>query len=617
MPAELLSELLLEYRRTHPPAAKPQAWAAASGIKPRGLILPALALLLMSIPVLGICLPWYVGGGMQRSQTATQRGYVCQLYPLKDPSPFRAPGELDPFRVDPDDTPMLKAWEVWNKLRALSEARPSNATVAAADAARETVQRLQSQFFSELGKNCSMIASVLWGEASARDPAVYNHPVWQQWQLLVRRRTAWANSSAAQAVLNSAGPVIYSSQLTMSDVAALGADVNGTSDTTAAVAAVAAAAASNSGSSSSANANADELPYMPGIAAYALINSTLVIMDPITRVARLNMEQRLGTVNSAAVGLLTDEYGRLRLAGVNLKSDVISASGGTKTLTMATGDYVAATGVDLVLTTPTRGLYYFPFDEYTGTVKVFCVVILIGMWTLSSFACVYALDILFLRPRTAVLADAVMFCTLLFAMPGIRNVIPAVPPIGVGIDMFGFIWIMIMMMASGSMVLAKLVAQYVHTVPTAYDKLVRNELYKAWQRKQEADREAAELAAEGKVGSEPAGSATDAAAAAAAAKGAQAQRHQQHVMDDLGQTAAGIESVQAGADATVVTVDVSDGKGDVAVAIICGPSSSRLPATTVPLLQQDTGPRTARTDTQHAVGSEASVPAAVTARSSR
>ncbi len=48
-----------------------------------------------------------------------------------------------------------------------------------------------------------------------------------------------------------------------------------------------------------------------------------------------------------------------------------------------------------------------------------------------------------------VIAEAMVFATLLFAMNNIRNVMPYVPPIGVGVDFFGFIWMMMMMMLTG------------------------------------------------------------------------------------------------------------------------------------------------------------------------
>ena len=39
------------------------------------------------------------------------------------------------------------------------------------------------------------------------------------------------------------------------------------------------------------------------------------------------------------------------------------------------------------------------------------------------------------------MAEAQIFITLMFAMTGLRASLPGVPPIGMGIDFFGFIWV--------------------------------------------------------------------------------------------------------------------------------------------------------------------------------
>lgn len=57
---------------------------------------------------------------------------------------------------------------------------------------------------------------------------------------------------------------------------------------------------------------------------------------------------------------------------------------------------------------------------------------------------------LYFRPRNATLGDAGLFTGLLFAMPNVRNVMPGIPPgIGLGVDFYGFIWIMLLMMITG------------------------------------------------------------------------------------------------------------------------------------------------------------------------
>mgnify|MGYP001807106620 CR=1 FL=1 len=48
-----------------------------------------------------------------------------------------------------------------------------------------------------------------------------------------------------------------------------------------------------------------------------------------------------------------------------------------------------------------------------------------------------------------------MMVTLLFAMGNIRNVMPGIPGIGIGIDQYGYIWIMILLMASGKAYLSR------------------------------------------------------------------------------------------------------------------------------------------------------------------
>ncbi len=63
---------------------------------------------------------------------------------------------------------------------------------------------------------------------------------------------------------------------------------------------------------------------------------------------------------------------------------------------------------------------------------------------------------LYIRPRNAALGDASLFTGLLFAMPNIRKVMPGIPDaIGLGVDFYGFIWIMLIMMISVAACLAR------------------------------------------------------------------------------------------------------------------------------------------------------------------
>ena len=73
--------------------------------------------------------------------------------------------------------------------------------------------------------------------------------------------------------------------------------------------------------------------------------------------------------------------------------------------------------------------------------KFFVVFILVGIWLLVSSAVSYSVDGLYIRVRTIVIGEGQVFITLMFAMSGLRAGLPGVPPIGIGIDFFGFIWV--------------------------------------------------------------------------------------------------------------------------------------------------------------------------------
>eukprot|EP00955_Chlamydomonas_euryale_P077984 363065-Chlamydomonas_euryale.AAC.4 len=92
------------------------------------------------------------------------------------------------------------------------------------------------------------------------------------------------------------------------------------------------------------------------------------------------------------------------------------------------------------------------------------------MWLLGSFATIYGIDALYLRPRDMMIDDVALFSALLFSMTGIREVMPQVPPVGSGVDFFGFIWIMLMLMLVSVLVLCRLTGQYVHPRPTRWDR---------------------------------------------------------------------------------------------------------------------------------------------------
>ncbi|KAG2486901.1 hypothetical protein HYH03_014401 [Edaphochlamys debaryana] len=123
----------------------------------------------------------------------------------------------------------------------------------------------------------------------------------------------------------------------------------------------------------------------------------------------------------------------------------------------------------------------------TSFVQFFSVFVLIGLWVVSCCSFGYAMDMLFIRPRNAAIADANLFTTQLFAVVGTRNIMPGVPAVGVGVDFYGIIWIMLLCLFTGGLVYARIVSQYVHKEPTLYDRLTKNEAWTdGWLAKQEA-----------------------------------------------------------------------------------------------------------------------------------
>ncbi|KAG2501040.1 hypothetical protein HYH03_000859 [Edaphochlamys debaryana] len=127
----------------------------------------------------------------------------------------------------------------------------------------------------------------------------------------------------------------------------------------------------------------------------------------------------------------------------------------------------------------------------TTFVQFFAVFVLIGLWLVSSCSFCYAMDLLYIRPRNATNGDATLFTAQLFAVVGTRNIMPGVPAVGVGVDFFGIIWIMIICLFTGAMVYARVVSQYVHKEPTVYDKVLKNQVWQdGWLAAKEADKKA-------------------------------------------------------------------------------------------------------------------------------
>lgn len=72
--------------------------------------------------------------------------------------------------------------------------------------------------------------------------------------------------------------------------------------------------------------------------------------------------------------------------------------------------------------------------------QVYSMFAVVMMWILSTFIFCMALDTLFFRPRDPALPPIAASFALLFALPNIRNAQPGVPQIGIAIDVWGFMW---------------------------------------------------------------------------------------------------------------------------------------------------------------------------------
>eukprot|EP00198_Chlamydomonas_reinhardtii_P005869 XP_001695205.1 predicted protein [Chlamydomonas reinhardtii] len=120
-------------------------------------------------------------------------------------------------------------------------------------------------------------------------------------------------------------------------------------------------------------------------------------------------------------------------------------------------------------------LTYEIYLKRTTFVQFFAVFVLMGLWLVSACSFCYAMDLLYIRPRNVTNGDATLFTAQLFAVVGTRNIMPGVPAVGVGVDFFGIIWIMIICLLTGGLVYARIVSQYVHKEPTLYDRLAKND----------------------------------------------------------------------------------------------------------------------------------------------
>ncbi|PNW78357.1 hypothetical protein CHLRE_09g400500v5 [Chlamydomonas reinhardtii] len=131
-------------------------------------------------------------------------------------------------------------------------------------------------------------------------------------------------------------------------------------------------------------------------------------------------------------------------------------------------------------------LTYEIYLKRTTFVQFFAVFVLMGLWLVSACSFCYAMDLLYIRPRNVTNGDATLFTAQLFAVVGTRNIMPGVPAVGVGVDFFGIIWIMIICLLTGGLVYARIVSQYVHKEPTLYDRLAKNDVWlDDWLKQQE------------------------------------------------------------------------------------------------------------------------------------
>ncbi|KAG2454098.1 hypothetical protein HYH02_001137 [Chlamydomonas schloesseri] len=511
---DIAPTILAELKPPKPPAPAPAAKPpVATGVKPRGLLMPVVALMIMIIPLIGLCLPVYLTSAKLREAERDSQAFACHLYTVNNPSPL-ATEALKTLTFPPGlsmGIPLYGAWLGWAITEAIADMYPDSAELrTAVDGTRNNFTALEPTYFSELQKNCSEIGEYVWGGK----------------QLTKQRRSGGNSLHYIDADVEPA--MRYLVQRQRQPLAPRHDNETG------------------------------QLlePDEYGIALVAAINSTLVALDVNTNAATMSFELRALSYNNEFK--VVDERGRVSMPGVSIKSDVVSAIGAGD-LTMKTGDRAASRPVATVLT-PIRGMYYYPFDSYyvdvriqsyllgpdgarlplavivsqrnlvtgwvqqvsmvknvfdnynvwwldpsenagsdvlvgyrihvqrSNFVKFFACLVLIVMWTLTAAALTYAVDLNFLRPRNAMMMECTMMITLLFAMGNIRNVMPGIPGIGVGIDQYGYIWIMILLMAAATTMLGKLTCQYVHPLPTLYDRLVRNECYTEW-RKKEDDKE--------------------------------------------------------------------------------------------------------------------------------
>lgn len=72
----------------------------------------------------------------------------------------------------------------------------------------------------------------------------------------------------------------------------------------------------------------------------------------------------------------------------------------------------------------------------------------------------YTIDMIWLRKRQVGTDEAGLMAALLFALPGVRQVQPDVPPIGVSIDALSFFWNMMLVAIALVLMLSAQIGDY-------------------------------------------------------------------------------------------------------------------------------------------------------------
>mmetsp|Transcript_15093 Transcript_15093/g.32712 ORF Transcript_15093/g.32712 Transcript_15093/m.32712 type:complete len:483 (+) Transcript_15093:99-1547(+) len=109
--------------------------------------------------------------------------------------------------------------------------------------------------------------------------------------------------------------------------------------------------------------------------------------------------------------------------------------------------------------------------QRSSTNIYFSIFVVIVMWALSIALFVWAIDAALLRPRDRLEATAASVCTAaLFALPNVRNVQPGVPPIGAGIDIWGFFLNMTLVAVADVLMVFRLIVQHKGTAAAGKKK---------------------------------------------------------------------------------------------------------------------------------------------------